>query len=882
MWWRQDQLDGLDDAVSAAVRGRPTVLSIEGDAGQGKTALLRELLMRAPDFHVLRGEGDEETSRHRLRLLDQWGLGRDGTVSRYRAAQELRELLDRLLLSGPVLMALDDLQWIDPESVEAMAWVAQRASGDRLLVAGAARPIRPPAHSAWRRLLLDGHVTTIELDGMGYREAKQMVSSLRPGIDSRLARRLWLHTSGHPLYLRSLLNEHRLDELEAMDILPAPGDLARTLAIRARGLTPEARRLLDSVTVLGPSWVSSPLAAEVGTVDDPTPAVAELVDSKLLDRRHAGVDLQLKVVHSLVRAAVYANIPPTERERLHLLAARRVPSRRAVLRHRAAAADRYDPDLARDLAAFADEVHEARNYREAAHFLHWSSAATLQPDLRERRWLDAVFEQCLARDVEAVQDQLTDVGWASDAIRRLLVQAMMLILTRRWAEAAQTLSAGLRADLDTADSRTRYRFLVLRSWLNVATGKSAHEVLPGLRRARQEQDQDEALSGVFAFAYGQATMTGTSIDEWRPIGTVAPGGPDADRYRVAWRGARSALAGRFDEAVRDLTEVTSRTAGGLAGAGEGCFHALLGYAHWMRGEWARAEACIGRAVGSRFGGLHPLVLAIAPLRWIARGDNDGALNAIGDLCSEAVHPPWPPVVEVATTAAVIVRRLSGTPEERAQLLPQLRHDLAVRAVEVPRSTEPLWLLHLTLAHVWASELETATQLTDRLAVGADELTWAPGAVDWLRGLIHEKAGDNRSAQRYLTTARFGQSAGLPLHHAFLLEDLARVERVLGHTTAADAAQTSAAARLNQLGLPPGVESARITDPPRSAVLESLTDRERDVAALLAEGLSYVQIARELYVTRSTVAFHLSNIYAKTRVSTRHELMDRVRSSSASR
>ena len=334
--------------------------------------------------------------------------------------------------------------------------------------------------------------------------------------------------------------------------------------------------------------------------------------------------------------------------------------------------------------------------------------------------------------------------------------------------------------------------------------------------------------------------------------------------------------------MRDLTEVTRRTAGGPAGVGEGFFHALLGYALWMRGDWARAEACIGEAVGSRFGALHPLVLAIAPFRWIARGDNKGALNAIGDLCSEEVHAPWPPVVEAATTAAVIVLRLSGTPEERAQLLPQLRHDLAVRAAEVPWTTEPLWLLHLTLAHVWAGELEAAAQLTDLLDVEGKELIWATAAVDWLRGLIHDKAGDHWSAHRHLTSARSGQIAGLPLHHAFLLEDLAHVERTLGHTAAAEAAQTSAAARLNQLGLPLRVESVHIAEPSRSAVLESLTDRERDVAALLAEGLSYVQIARELYITRSTVAFHLSNIYAKTSVSTRHELVDRVRSSSASR
>jgi DNA-binding CsgD family transcriptional regulator len=56
----------------------------------------------------------------------------------------------------------------------------------------------------------------------------------------------------------------------------------------------------------------------------------------------------------------------------------------------------------------------------------------------------------------------------------------------------------------------------------------------------------------------------------------------------------------------------------------------------------------------------------------------------------------------------------------------------------------------------------------------------------------------------------------------------------------------------------------------------LSDRERDVVTLLLEGLSYAQIARELYVTRSTVAFHLSNAYAKTGATSRHELVQLVR------
>jgi DNA-binding CsgD family transcriptional regulator len=67
-----------------------------------------------------------------------------------------------------------------------------------------------------------------------------------------------------------------------------------------------------------------------------------------------------------------------------------------------------------------------------------------------------------------------------------------------------------------------------------------------------------------------------------------------------------------------------------------------------------------------------------------------------------------------------------------------------------------------------------------------------------------------------------------------------------------------------------------TDTPAADPLAALSDRERDVVALLLEGLSYAQISRELYVTSSTVAFHLSNAHAKTGTTSRHELAQLVR------
>ena len=67
-----------------------------------------------------------------------------------------------------------------------------------------------------------------------------------------------------------------------------------------------------------------------------------------------------------------------------------------------------------------------------------------------------------------------------------------------------------------------------------------------------------------------------------------------------------------------------------------------------------------------------------------------------------------------------------------------------------------------------------------------------------------------------------------------------------------------------------------TRPGSDDPLAPLSDRERDVVSLMIEGLSYAQIARELYLSRSTVAFHLSNAYAKTNTTSRHELVALVR------
>ena len=132
---RTDQLQALDDVLDRATEAGPAVLVIEGDVGTGKTALLDELTDRASDFHILAAEGNE-TDRKAYDALMQWGVGRDRTrAAPRRAAQQLNARIDELPATRPILLRLDNLQWADPESVEALTWLLTRSAGDRILVA---------------------------------------------------------------------------------------------------------------------------------------------------------------------------------------------------------------------------------------------------------------------------------------------------------------------------------------------------------------------------------------------------------------------------------------------------------------------------------------------------------------------------------------------------------------------------------------------------------------------------------------------------------------------------------------------------------------------------------------------------------------------------
>ncbi|MCO8271996.1 AAA family ATPase [Actinoplanes sp. TRM 88003] len=392
LFGRESECATIDALLTGARRGRSASLVLRGEAGVGKTALLTYAVEATPDALCLSGIESEATfpfaALHRLLipLLPQ----RDQLPAGQRVALEvacgladgappdlyLVSLAALTLLAGaPRTCVVDDVQWLDQESLRSLAFVARRLHAEGVVLLFGLRGADHPE--------LTG-IPALDLTGLGREAGVALLGEVVGGpLDRLVAGSIVAATGGNPLALTDLGRELSTGELTGGIPLPDPMPIGSRLEAmylaRINGL-PAATRIWLLLAAADPGGDPARLAAAAAALgispDDAAPA--ETI-------RLVSVRRDVSFRHPLVRSAVYNGASAADRRRAHLaLAGVTTDPQDADQRawHRATAAMGPDDETAAELARVADRAGARGGHAARATFLVRAAELTGSPDAR--------------------------------------------------------------------------------------------------------------------------------------------------------------------------------------------------------------------------------------------------------------------------------------------------------------------------------------------------------------------------------------------------------------------------------------------------------------------------------------------------------------------
>jgi ATP/maltotriose-dependent transcriptional regulator MalT len=826
---------------------------------------------------------------------------------RHRVARAVRALLELLTGPHPVTVLLDDVQWADAASAEVLALLLHRPPPTRVLLALATRAARAPdLEAALEIAVRNGSAEVLDVGPLSRKAADGLLPSLR-----RTAReRLYVESGGNPFYLEALARAAGSDVHRgvATGMAGVPRAVRAALAGEVGVLPAHMREVLEGAAVAGDPFEPELAGAAVGVSESAVlSALDGLLEADLI--RPTDQPRRFRFRHPLVRRAVYERTPGGSRLAAHRRAADALAARGATPAQRAHHAERAarpgDMDAVNLLAEAAAETAS----RAPATAAGWyGSALRLLPDGPEHA------DRRLAL-LRAQADAFTDANRAvdaRDALRRALgllppdaavARAEMtaaLAHLEVWIGNPQDAHTLLTAERSALEPRAPREFALL-------TLELAHE-----RDSRGDYEAGEAL-GEEARAAAQ--------EAGDPVLEAAAGARAAEAATQRLRGVDDAALARAerllkraealvdalsDEALAERLETLlslataqlycDRPAGpaterGLRLAyqtGQGflasTFMSLRGYALERSGDLDAARKAAEDAVESALvsGNATIMYWGSQLSAWVALAQgraNDAVADAEAALEVIRSHPPYS-----AGWTLADARLASGDPRGARDALdssgwvhPGLAPADRLRALEVVVRTH-LALERTDEAAKWAAHAPEEA---------AGRRTGTFGAITSLiQGQVLLARGDRKKAARKaLDGAAAAQEAGAPLWEgrcrtlagealaAAGKEDEAREElrRAADDLDARGAAgyRDAALRILRQLGerpRPAPTPAAAATD--EDGGLAVLTPREREVAALVAEGRTNRQIGAQLHLSEKTIEKHVSSAIAKLGVSSR--------------
>ena len=349
---RTAELETIELALGELCDGRAVPLVMQGEPGIGKTRLLAELARRADargctvlggsaselerdlpfwvfvdaldeyvaglDPQLLASLGEEVRSElaHVMPSLSDLASGDAPVVQdeRYRAHRAVRELLERLAVRRPLVLALDDVHWADAASVDLLTALLRSPPDAAVLVVMAARPRQGPERlvAALERADRHGGLRRIEVGALARDAAGELLGE---GVGRERADALYEEAGGNPFYLQQLVRTYASgatagspEDGGALEAVGVPAAVIASLTEELGLLSPETRRVLRGAAVAGDPFESDLAAAAAGAGEA---AAMEALDV-LLElglARATDVPRRFRFRHPLVRRAVYESAP---------------------------------------------------------------------------------------------------------------------------------------------------------------------------------------------------------------------------------------------------------------------------------------------------------------------------------------------------------------------------------------------------------------------------------------------------------------------------------------------------------------------------------------------------------------------------------------------
>jgi DNA-binding CsgD family transcriptional regulator len=761
----------------------------------------------------------------------------------------------------------------------ALTFALRRLRADRVLALVTTRVDEADRLPAGLLRLAESQDGRIHVAGLDEEEIVAFGAELgHANLARRSAARLRDHTEGNPLYLRALLSELPLDAIDAVGPLPAPHSYRLLVLGSVASHSPAAQRLARAAAVLpeGSPLSTTASLAHVGNAEE---ALDELVKAHVLTCVYADEGWLVSFAHPLVRAAVYDDLGPMDRHRLHRHAATLCDGD-AALSHRVAAASGPDPVLSAEIADRAGELRAAGDIRAAADC--FSKAGRLAGPQGSGLLLEAANLFLIAGDVTAAKAADESIlGEVADATR-VYLRARIAWFSGQPGEAAELAAHAWEraAELDTGG---RAWLAAILAQLHNMEGDGTGAAEWADRALAEELPPDLADSTAAARAIGLviAGQSAAALDALEGLPSDPElFGPDRSHQLTA-RGALRALADDLEGARGDL-EVLDRTTPDLApqrllGLG------VLAEVEYRLGRWdsslAIAEQAISLAEDSEQRWVQGYLHAAAVLVSAGRGlwsRADEHLEAARTLAEQLGDPAtW----AVCENVGVHIASCRDDPQgvvDRAELL--------VALVGAP-TEEPGWLswpVLYTSALVQLGRFDEAEDALERF-----------GSVARQRGSRSRRAalarvqGELATARREHARARSAFEEALQLGDASDALEQARVRasygrflRRRGERRAARLQLETASGRFLRLGAAPFLSACNeelaacgVSAVP-SATDESdrLTPQERLVVRLVCEGLTNQEVARQLVLSTKTVGYHLGNAYTKLGVRSRTQLV----------